>query len=1108
LTDLNTQRNNRIALASSQQQRASDPSKSVWVEASAGSGKTKVLSDRVLRLLLEGANPSHLLCLTYTKAAASEMNNRILEKLAQWAVINDNELIKELQKLPADTNLIAQARRLFALVLDTPDGIKIQTIHSFCQEILKRFPLEAKISPYFEVMDDRETQETLAQIKQDILTDIPANLVSSLNYLTANCSEYSFPKILSSITDNCNMLESYFSSFPDFNQAIKHISSVLHTPEDYTISSVLQQFWKDLPRDALQKLLKALEAGTQNSQKTSSQLFQAIVSQDFDTYCSIMLTKENAPQKNFLVKKSQEMFPEAIQIYHDECARLISCIQLLRCINLRDSTTAVLTLAREIIERYQQAKIFKSKMDYNDLISKTSQLLHSPQVADWVLYKLDGGIDHILIDEAQDTSPEQWSIIQALSQEFFSGSGSKSLSPTVFVVGDRKQSIYSFQGANVDEFEKMHDYFASSTPNFQTINMEVSFRSTAAVLDLVNTVFTTSSAVKGVVSSHQNINHIPSRIGECGHVELWELTYPQSNNTSDDIWLPPVERITAQSASSVLAQKIAELIRHKVNSRELKADGTPLRYSDFLILIQRRNSFAEEIVRACKNANVNITGIDKLKLNEQIVVMDLMSAARFVLLPDDDLNLCCLLKSPLFGLNDDDLFNLCYKRGDYSVWHQLQQNPAFVQTYQTLQELYNISNDIRPFEFFSYILNDLHGRRKFITRLNVECEDAIDEFINLTLSFEQDHIPTLQTFIEWMQSDDMEIKRSLEQNDLDAVRLMTVHGSKGLQSPVVILPDTVRFKNVKQEAGWLKDEHSLFYPLGKDYYDEKCVQMQTIQQNSVTEEYNRLLYVAMTRAGEQLYICGYTSKNSPNEKSWYEICKQSLSKISNTSSDHALVYHLESLNPPTKNEKTSTIKNHLTAPSWINTYPQEETPLSRPLTPSHLDDKKTPAISPLSSVDNSLLYIRGNLIHKLLQFLPDHPPADREKLIRTYITHQGSDFSPQEQEKIIHEVLNLISSPAFAHLFSSNSLQEVSVMGKVDNQIISGKIDRLVILPEEVIIIDYKTNRPAAQNLNEVPVNYIKQLQAYKKLISEIYPDKKITSCILWTNTAQIMQIP
>ncbi|MBR4105842.1 MAG: double-strand break repair helicase AddA [Alphaproteobacteria bacterium] len=1106
MTDIKQQKQMRIDLASSQQKKASNPHQSVWVEASAGTGKTKVLSDRVLRLLLEGANPSRILCLTYTKAAASEMNNRIIDRLAKWAVMDEQKLIQELQNLPSNPKLVAQARRLFALLLDTPGGIKIQTIHSFCQEILKRFPLEAKVSPYFEVMDERETAETLNQIKLDILNNIPPSVAQALSYLTSSCSEYTFPKIMSSITDNCNMLENYFSSFDNFDAAIDNISHSLKLPKEISSSFVQEQFWNDLPHDELKTIIQALYAGTNNTKEIAIQLSNAINTKDFASYRAIFLTKDDTPKQKLLVKKSQELFPQSPQLFETECQRLQHCINKLHSINLRDSTVAVLTLAREILSRYQQHKFARAKMDYNDLISKTKSLLSSPQVAEWVLYKLDGGIDHILIDEAQDTSPEQWTIVQALSREFFAGLGNKPLS-SIFVVGDRKQSIYSFQGADITEFSRIHDYFTQISPDFQTVNMEVSFRSTSAILDMVNSVFTKSAAAQGVVSTDQTIHHIPSRIGESGHVELWDVTYPISDKTGDDIWLPPVERINAQSASSLLAQRIAELIKHKVTSCELKADGTPLQYSDFLILIQRRNSFAEEMVRACKNADVAIAGIDKINLNEQIAILDLMAAAKFAVLPIDDLNLCCLLKSPIFGLDDDDLLILCAKRGKNSVWQQLLSNPKYQTTSLVLQKLYNFAPSTRPFEFFDYILNNLQGRRKFIARLGTECEDALDEFINLTLSFEQEAIPSLQNFVAWMQSDDIEVKRNLEQNDLNAVRLMTVHGSKGLQAPVVILPDTIRFKTIKQEAGWMQNGNLLVYPLGKEFYDDKCSELQAIAQTKTTEEYNRLLYVALTRAGEQLYICGYSNKNKPNENSWYELCKQSLSKLASPDNNGNIVYHHSSEIPVSKSSAPSMTSFSTTMPQWINQDAPLESNLARPLTPSHMEDMPQSVLSPLLQENNSRLYARGNLIHKLLQFLPSQNVSNRAEVARTYLSSQADDFSPSEQNKILNEVLNLVDSPRFSPLFGPNSLAEVALMGEVDGRIISGQIDRLVITTDKVMIVDYKTNRPAAKSLEQVPSGYLKQLHAYKKLAAQIYPDKKIETYILWTNTAQMMEI-
>lgn len=1115
MSDIKEQKEVRIALACKQQNQASNPQNSVWVEASAGTGKTQVLSDRVVRLLLDGANPAHILCLTYTKAAAAEMNNRIIKRLSQWAVMDEAELCSKLEELlatklsnlPDADKLIAQARRLFAVLLDTPGGIKIQTIHSFCQEVLKRFPLEAGVSPYFEVMDERETADILKQIKEDILTKkISSSITKALEYLTSNSSEYTFPNILSSITTNRNLLESYFAKFDSFDEVISSVNSSLKlTPAD-NHDTVIAAFWKDISEDDIRYIIRSLSVGSSVSVERSQRLITILEQHNFDGLTQIFLTDKLEPNKKFFVKKSTNEYPDSLIIYERVCQNIVQILSRLRDINLRDSTIAVLTLADELLTRYQNYKTARSKMDYNDLIVKTKQLLSSSSHTEWVLYKLDGGIDHILIDEAQDTSPEQWQIIQALSKEFLAGSGSKTTNPSIFVVGDSKQSIYSFQGADIAEFASMHQYFEQSAPDFKTVNMDVSFRSTAPILDMVNAVFSSSLAAKGV-SSTQQLNHIPSRIGEGGHVEIWPITYSPDDNTDDDVWYPPIERVVAQSASAILAQKIATTILGKVQSHELKADGTPLQFKDFLILVQRRNSFIDEIVRACKNIGVAVAGVDKLQLMEQIAIMDLIAAAKFALLPDDDLNLACLLKSPIFGLDDDDLMNLCFDRPD-TIWQQVTSIPAYSQIASDLQNLIDLGRNSRPYEFFAHILIGLQGRKKFIARLGPECEDAIDEFVNINLSFEQGHIPSLQLFVEWMQSDDVEIKRNLEQNNLDAVRLMTVHGSKGLQAPVVILPDTVRFKSVNQEAGLLSNDEEIFYPLSKDYYNNQCTYIQEIKKSSVQEEYNRLLYVALTRAGEQLYICGYAKSNEPSEQSWYNLCRQALSQIAPIDSDTGIIsYHLNSVVDAEKKQEATTASKHIATPSWLNTPAMAETPLSKPLTPSHQEEQNLPATSPLTKIDNSHLYRRGNIIHKLLQFIPNEPLEQRQEAIKTYLNTSAADLSADEQNKIAIEVLNLINSAKFAPLFAANSVAEAAIMGEVEGRIISGQIDRLVVTDDKVMIIDYKTNRPAAKSLSDVPPAYYKQLRAYRQLITKLYPDKQVETYILWTNTAQIMEI-
>jgi len=1113
MIDFQHQKAQRIDIASGQQRIASNPEVSVWVEASAGTGKTKVLSDRVLRLLLEGVNPNRILCLTYTKAAAVEMNNRIADRLSKWAVEKEELLEKDLEKLlgrkqETTKELKAKARRLFAVLLDTPGGVKIQTIHSFCQEILKRFPLEAKISPYFEIMDDRSAKEAIDSIKKSMLQGCVSKEVSdALAYLTAMAGEFKFPQIMNSVTEKRNMIEEYLQKFVNIDEMILCVAKILNLNPNETEEDIQANFWLNIEKENIKQLIKAMADGSEKTYQKAVALAKAVEERSFDECLDLLLTN-GKQRKDLLVKKSREKYPNI-----DICAeKVMDCAvkanEKIKSLNLFRSTKSVLVFADEMLKRYQNYKNQNSKMDYNDLIVLTKKLLETPKVAEWVLYKLDGGIDNILIDEAQDTSPEQWAIVKALTKEFFSGYGNHNRQPTVFVVGDRKQSIYSFQGADPKEFEKMHDYFAKETTDFQDVNMEVSFRSTAAILDVVNKVFTLEKARAGVAKKEQNIEHVPSRIGEGGIVEFWPLVEPEDNDNTDKVWLPPVERVGVISPSAKLAMQIADNIKKKVEKKEILASkGRPLRYSDFLILVQRRNSFVEEMVRACKNIGVNITGVDKIKLQEQIVVNDLVALAKFTLLPDDDLNLACVLKSPLFGLNDDDLFELCYKRGEKSVWQRIQSSEKFAFCVEKLKKLYEFSEEQRPFEFFAFVLNNLQGRKLFVERLGKDCEDALDEFVNLALDFEREHIPSMQTFIEWMQKDDVEIKRDLEQNDSDAVRLMTVHGSKGLQAPIVILPDTVRFKNIKQEARWLKNEDVLFYPLGKDFYADVCQDLLDQEKELATEEYNRLLYVALTRAEERLCICGYKKKNKERDNCWYSICKDALKKIAVERDDGVLQYFVEQqINPEIKNdEKIKDRKKNI--PDWVCEISDFDYIKIKSLTPSHQEEQKESTISPLMMKNNVRLYNRGKFIHKILQFLPNVEEENRDIVLKDFLNKQGSDFDEEEKEKIKKEITDLFESSKFASLFGKNSRAEVSLMGVVENKMISGQVDRLIVEDDRVLIVDYKTNRPAASNIDDVPEGYLKQMQAYKKVVEKIYPEKRVETYILWTNTSQMMRI-
>lgn len=1119
MRDILKLKNSRGLLATEQQRKAANPLKSVWVEASAGTGKTKVLSDRVLRLLLNGVNPSRILCLTYTKAAAVEMNSRIASRLSKWAVADREVLVNELNSLLGELPLKAQdyakleakARQLFALLLDTPGGMKIQTIHSFCQDVLKRFPLEAQISPYFEVMDDRSAAEAIAIVKSKLLKKIEqepsSSVASALGFLTKRVSEVDFPKIMNTLAANRNKIISLMHSYSSFADVLAKISDNLGVNPDDTEEKERESFWNNLNRDKIKKIMNAFFQGTKTDKERAENLALVLSADNpndyFEIYVNVFLKTDGTSRA--LTKSLLASNPDIETDILEEIKRLQDFNDKITSLRLFESTRAILCLAEELIGGYNAYKIQYSKLDYEDLIVLTRNLLENQDVAQWVLYKLDGGIDSVLIDEAQDTSPDQWAIVKAITEEFFSGQGVGDILKTVFVVGDRKQSIYSFQGADPEKFEDMRCYFKAIDPDFEEVHLDVSFRSTEAVLDVVNTVFSDDSCKKGVVLPEQDITHIPFRIGDAGKVEIWPVIEPLEGE-NPDVYRPPVERIVAASTSSRLADEIALRIKKMVDGQEiLQSQNRPVRYRDFMILVQRRNSFVEELVRACKNVGVSIAGVDKIKLLEQIAVQDFISLGKFLLLPTDDLSLAEILKSPLWGLTDDDLFELCYNRKKAPLWTRLGDNKKYQNVYADLQNLLNQVDFVRPFELYSFVLNKLQGRRKYLERMGEEVEDGIDEFINLTLVFEQEHIPTLQNFINWIEKDEVEIKREQEQSDTDAVKIMTVHGSKGLQAPIVILPDAVRVPQNKREAKILWDD-IFYYPLCADDYGKVGDKINQKEKQKTEEEYRRLLYVALTRAEDRIYVCGYKGKNAVKDDSWYEICRRNFGKLGDEDENGVISYQTTQENILSSPVLATQKDKNIPSCEWLRKIPVDEGLLAKPYTPSRPDEEETAVVSPICTNDKNR-FRRGILIHKLLQYLPDIQFSDKRKVIHDFLFVNAPDLPADDVQRIVDEIVRLLENKNFSKLFGKNSKAEVPIMGQADGKIISGQIDRLVVDDDEVLIVDFKTNRPAAKSLKDVPSLYLKQLKAYKLLLEQIYVNKTVHTFILWTDTAFLMQI-
>ncbi len=1114
-----------IQLATAQQMSAANPLQSVWVEASAGTGKTKVLSDRVLRLLLAKVNPAKILCLTYTKAAAVEMSERIAKRLSSWAVDNEENLTKELSSLlgnefnwQAPQECLNFARTLFAVLLDTPGGMKIQTIHSFCQDILKRFPLEAGVSPYFEVMDDRSSKEILQKIKVELLQqadiDEKSDLARAIAYLTQNVSEFKFPEIMNMITENRSKIDTLLKKYDNNLLQLMHtLEKKLGVTADASEEELKWGMMQQTNREQFKTAAEAFAQGGKEDQQRAA-IFTAISAGNFSAECynlykSAFMTDKGTIRARLATKEAIKNYPDILSFMQTEAERLLAIESKLAALSVLESTMAVLRIAQNIIGRYNKHKDIYAALDYEDLIVITRRLLENREVADWVLFKLDGGIEHVLIDEAQDTSPNQWAIIRALTEEFFAGIGShdEEILRTVFVVGDRKQSIYSFQGADPNEFDKMFRFFNERARAFTKVHLDVSFRSTKAIMDCVNTLFEADCAKKGVIPEGEHINHRPFRLGDGGKVEIMPLFRPVEEAKKEDYnWRLPINREQKTSVSSQLARLIAQNIKNMVTNGEfLASKNRPIQYGDFMFLVQQRKSFVEEFVRACKDLGVNVAGVDKLKLLEQIAVQDLISLGKFLLLPSDDLSLAETLKSPIFGLNDDDLFTLCYKRGS-TLFNNLLALPAYTTVAEKLKELLNLSGFVRPFELFNHVLVKLEARKNFIARMGNEVEDVLDEFLNLTLVFEQKHTPSLEAFIAWIVKDEVVIQKEMEQGDSDTVKIMTVHGSKGLQAPIVILADTTKIKNKAQKSEFLWDgDETVYFPTASSCYDENCKKIKARNLEADFDEYRRLLYVALTRAEDRLYIAGFTKTKEAPDDSWYALLQNNLSSnVILPEEDKRIVYEIAQENEFCKQEEKIQKSYSLPDYSALLTPAPTENPLAKPYAPSRDDNDETEIVaSPLT--DNGNFYRRGTVIHKLLQYISTLEESKREDAAGKFLQKHLPDFSDNERQKIVTEVMRLCL--AYKDIFVANSMAEVPIIGEVDGKIISAKVDRLIIKEDRVIVVDYKTNRPAAQTFSDIPEIYLKQLSAYKVLLQKLYPDKEIETYLLWTNTCNMMKV-
>jgi ATP-dependent helicase/nuclease subunit A len=1100
------------------QRRAADPRSSVWVAASAGTGKTKVLTDRVLALLLAGTPPERLLCLTFTKAAASEMANRIAARLATWSIAADIVLDKELAPLlgvdPTPEQRVG-ARRLFARLLDTPGGMRIETIHAFCQSLLRRFPLEAGLAPHFQVMDDRDSSELLLEAREEMLAGSAGD--PDLALVTARLHEQRFPEVMAQLANErgrlLRVLDQHGGSVDAVIAAIRaHFG---FRPED-TGDSLLAKacaegsFAAGACRAAVALLLGGSKTDIERGERMAAWLAADAAGRvaAFDLWRSAFLTAEGDIRARLCTKDADAARP-ALQA---EAERVFALCDSLRGLDSVTLTSALLRLSLRLIENYRRHKERRALLDYDDLILTTLSVLRQDGGAAWVLYKLDGGIDHLLIDEAQDTNPDQWAVIRALTDEFFAGDGRKEAgSRTVFAVGDAKQSIYSFQRADPREFEASRALLAERVPaaggRWDQVELSVSFRSTSAVLAVVDSVLAKEGG-RGVAD--HRVEHLVWRQGMAGVVELWPPIEPKLQD-EDEPWKPPVERREGDNPRARLARLVAARIHHMIaQGEELESKGRPITAGDVLVLVRRRGNFVDHLVKSLKRLGVAVAGADRMVLTEQLAVMDLMALADCVLLPEDDLTLAVVLKGPLIGLTEEELFELAWNRPG-SLWDSLR-NSRFTEALRRLSDLAAKADLWTPHEWFSDVLNR-GGKKKLLARLGPEAEDPLDEFIGLTLAYEQMHPPSLQGFLHWLAMGGTEIKRDLDQGG-GAIRIMTVHGAKGLQAPIVFLPDTLQ--KPKRQAGLLWLEGGLpLWAAGRSGLDRKGREAQDEQDRAREAEYRRLLYVAMTRAEDRLYICGWNTRQQAPEDCWYKLVEEGLRPLAEAvqdpfllAQDHApTVLRLTGRQDPERPREQSRQEEHARAPAALPAWARRTAPVEtlppRPLAPSRPEAEPPARLSP-GEPPGQAGRKRGSLIHRLLQTLPDLPPEGRAAASARFLGRAAWGLPYADQAEIAGEVAAIMEDAHYAALFGPDSRAEVPLIGQLGGRVVSGRVDRLVVRSDHVLVVDYKTDRRPPV---EPPTAYLRQMAAYRGVLACLYPGLPIKCALLWTDGPRWMPL-
>lgn len=1121
------------------QRQASDPEHSRWVSASAGSGKTQVLAARVLRLLLGGVEPRGILCLTFTKAAAAEMADRVLGVLARWATADRAAVAADLAALgvTADEDRLTLAHSLFARVLETDGGLAIQTVHGLAQSLLARFPLEAGLTPGFATQDDRtgftRTSDALQQLFAEALSGSDQQLAADIRLLAEHQPETGVRELFADLARYRDAIELLTSGGAD--AVLPRLRRAVALPTAPTSAQLLEATLTD---DALGRATLEDIARTWRSINTEEKFLKlggtlsawlalapGARGEGLEDVFKLFFTdaKPGWKLKAASTLATKKVFGERdaalMALIEAAAPALLLAYERQQLLAVIDRTAALLRLAGRVQSLVALDKARAGEVDFDDLISQAAALLGTAGVGDWVRYKLGYAITHVLVDEGQDTNAVQWSIIDALTQEFFAGEGASQAPQTVFAVGDIKQSIFGFQGADPDAFiaaeRRYRRQLEAAGAALQQVPLDMSFRSTEAVLHVVDRALS-ALGPDALGLPEPALPHQAHRAGIAGSVTLWDAIPPADKQDEDD-WSPTSELAWQPSGQRRMARQLARQISQWVDEgKALSSRGRPVQWGDIMVLLRTRGELATALVAELKAAGVPVAGVDRMKLSEPFAVQYLMTLIKVVLAPGDDLSLATVLVSPFIGWNDAQLFDLAHGREGRSLFARLTEqaahDPDAASALDFINRCLQLAEDGAPFRLLDTVLGSLGGMKRLIARLGDEARDPVDVLVSEALAYEAQGAPSLQGFLAWIESSTIDVKRDPDGTARNEVRVMTVHGAKGLQAPIVILADALTTLNERRpllpmaldDFGdvpfWLARKAAAVGPLGAALVADR---------QKTSREFWRLFYVAMTRAEDQLFIGGWLPKKGSVEGSWHSHVKTVLVDMGVDWLPDPLWGGALTYSSGTGQAVTVAVRQPAVAvalPAWaLQPAPPEPAP-PRPLAPSRLASEP-PADSPRLA-GQLAARLRGTLAHRLLERLPDLAPGARAGAAARWLGREAPDWSPAERQGLVDELMAVLNDSAFAAVFGADALAEAPISAVIGTQVVAGQIDRLLIEPGRILIVDYKTGSSLPQGPEAVAPAYLKQMAVYCQVLRRLYPDRPVQAALLWTRVPRLMALP